>query len=129
MREWVVEVCISAYRFLLPVSWIALALVIVVLLPLAAWRKTRGWAAVGLVVASFIFGITTWLLGAAATFASFGWFGLIVGLLIVGVGVVPLGVLGAFWKLKIAGLAWSLLVMLAITMLARAGGLYVAQKG
>ncbi len=107
MREWVIDTAIKIYTFLLPISWIALAIVLFVLLPLAAWRKTRGMAGTGLFITSYIFGATTWFLGAAVTFGSFGWLGLIIGLLVLGVGVVPLGIIGAFFKLDIIGLGVS----------------------
>ena len=91
MREWIVEKAIAVYAFLLPFSWIALAIAVLILLPLAIWRKTRPAAGVGLVIVSYVFGATTWFLGAAITFGSFGWFGLILGLFLLGLGVVPLG--------------------------------------
>jgi hypothetical protein len=122
MREWVIEGTIKIYAFLLPIGWTALALSVFVLLPLAVPRKTRGFAGVGLFVSSYVFGATTWFLGAAVTFSSFGWIGLIIGLLIFGVGVVPLGIVGAFFKLGINELAVSLCVMLALTFVARLAG-------
>jgi len=128
VREWVIDTSIKIYTFLLPISWIVLAIVLLVLLPLAAWRKTRGAAGVGLVITSYIFGATTWFLGAAVAFGSFGWLGLIIGLLVLGVGVVPLGIVGAFFKLGITGLGVSLCVMLVITLAARFAGAYFATK-
>jgi hypothetical protein len=95
---------------------------------LSAWRKTRGAAGVGLLITSYIFGATTWLLGTAVTFASFGWLGLIIGLLVLGIGVVPLGIIGAFFKLDIVDLGVSLCVMLIITLAARFAGAYFAAK-
>lgn len=128
MREWVIETTIKIYTFLLPVSWIALAVVVLVLLPMAARRRTRGAAGTGLFITSYIFGATTWFLGAAVTFISFGWLGLIIGLLVLGVGVVPLGIIGAFFKLDIFDLGVSLCVMLVITLAARIAGAYFATK-
>lgn len=128
MREWVAETAISAYRFLLPISWAALAIILVVLLPMAAWRKTRASAATGLLIGSYIFGVTTWFLGAAVTFISFGWFGLIVGLIFFGLGVVPLGIIGAYFKLDVAQLALSLFVMVVITLGCRFVAFYFASK-
>jgi hypothetical protein len=113
---------ISIYTFLIPFSWIAIAIAVLVFLPLAAWRNTRGAAGVGLFVVSYIFGSTTWFLGAAVTFGSFGWIGLIIGLFIFGIGVVPLGIIGAFFKLGISEFGVSLCVMLAITLAARFAG-------
>lgn len=129
MREWVIETAIKIYTFLLPVSWIALAVVVLVLLPMAAWRRTRGAAGTGLLIAAFIFATTTWSLAAAITFGSFGWLGLIIGLLVFGVGVVPLGIIGAFFKLDIIGLGVSLCVMLVITLTAQIAGAYLRNKG
>lgn len=129
MREWIIETAIKIYTFLLPVSWIALVIVLFVLLPFAAWQKTRGAAGICLFVTSYIFGATTWVLGTAVTFASFGWLGLIIGLFVLGVGVVPLGIIGAFFKLNINDLGLSLCVMLVITLAARFAGVYFAAKG
>jgi hypothetical protein len=122
LREWIVENGINIYKVLLPFWSIAFAIGVVVLLPLAAWHKTRGAAGVGLLVVSYIFGATTWFLGAATTFGSFGWIGLIIGLFILGIGVVPLAIIGAFFTLGINELGVSLCVMLVITLLARFAG-------
>ena len=128
MREWIVEKAITIYTFLLPFSWLAFAIAVVILLPLAIWRKTRPTAGAGLLVVSYVFGATTWFLGAAVTFGSFGWFGLILGLFILGLGVVPLGIIGAFFSLGINGLGWSLCVMLVITLMARFAGAALADQ-
>lgn len=128
MREWVIETAVKAYTFTLPFYEFALAVSIFVFLPLAIWRKTRGAAGVGLLITSYIFGLTTWLLSAAVTFGSFGWFGLILGLLVLGVGVVPLAIIGAIFKLDNGGLALVLFVMVVVTFGARAGGAYAASK-
>lgn len=128
MRAFIVEFCLSIYKFLLPFCWIALAAIVAVLLPLSAWNRTRAWASSGMLISSFLFGITTWLLGAAASFASFGWLGLIIGLVFVGVGVVPLGILGAFWKLDVSDLGWSLILMLIITFATRVISIKVMEK-
>ena len=128
MREWVMEIAVKAYTFTLPFYELALAVAIFVLLPLTIWRKTRGAAGAGLLITSYIFGLTTWLLGAAVTFGSFGWFGLIIGLLFLGVGVVPLAIIGAIFKLDNGGLALVLFVMVVVTFGARFGGAYAASK-
>jgi hypothetical protein len=129
MRDWILETAINVYTFLLPFAWLALAVAVIVLLPLAAWRKTRHAAGVGLLVVSYIFGATTWFLGTAVSFVSFGWIGLIIGLFIFGIGVVPLGIAGAFLKLGINDLGLSLCVMLVITLVARFGGAACAAAG
>ena len=127
MQEWIIETSMKIYIFLMPISWIALAIVLFVLLPLAVWRKTRIVSGAALYIISYIFGATTWFLGAAATFGSFGWTGLIIGLLVFGIGVVPLGIIGAFLKLEIGGLGVTLCVMLVITFAARFAGAHFAR--
>jgi hypothetical protein len=67
-------------------------------------------------IASFLFGATTWFVSAAITFSYFGWFGLIIGLVFAGIGVFPM----ALWALFVgidggAQLAWALIVMAIIT--------------
>ena len=126
MNDWILETAINVYSYLLPFAWLAVAVAVFVLFPLAAWRKTRRAAGVGLFVVSYIFGATTWFAGAAVSFASFGWIGLIIGLFIFGIGVVPLGIAGAFLKLGINDLGLSLCVMLVITLAARFGGVVCA---
>ena len=124
MRQWIMDTTLSAYAGLLPIAWVALAVVVFVLVPLAVWSRTRSSAGVGLVIASYVFGATTWFLGAGISFASFGWFGLIVGLMIMGIGVVPIGIIGAYFSLNSGEMALSLLVMGCITFGTRVLGAY-----
>ena len=127
MREWIVETTLNIYQTLLPFSSLAFAIAVVVLFPLAAWHKTRAAGGAGLLVASYLFGATTWCLGAAVTFGSFGWIGLIFGLFIMGIGVVPLGIIGAFFTLGLTDLGVSLCVMLVITLASRFAGVACVQ--
>ena len=66
---------------------------IFVLVPLGVFRLMRSFADSALIFASFVFGVILWAYGAIATFLYWGWLGLIIGLAIVGVGVVPMGFL------------------------------------
>ena len=122
------EIVVKAYTFMLPFWSLSFSLAIFVLLPMCIWRKTRSIAGIGLIITSYFFGVTTWLLGAAVTFGSFGWIGLIIGLLIFGVGVVPLAIIGAIFKLHDGGLGAVLFFMVVITWLARFGGAYATSK-
>lgn len=128
MREWIMGIALKAYEVTLPFYDFALVATLLVILPLAIWRRTRGAAAAALLVASYIFGLTTWLLGAAVTFGSFGWFGLIMGLLVFGVGVVPLAIIGSIFKLDNGGLAVMLFVMVVVTLAARFGAIYTEAR-
>jgi len=128
MRDTIAEWALSAYQFILPVAQILLVVALFVLVPLALFRGTRGGAGIGLFVASYVFGVTLWLLGAGLTFGYFGWFGLIIGLVFAGIGVVPLGIWAAFFDTGYPSLGWSMLAMLAITFGARLFGVWCAHN-
>ena len=77
-----------------------------------------------LYIFSFLVGAATWFFGAAATFTSFGWFGLIIGLIFMGIGVVPLGIIGGFIYLD-PGFAIGVIIMLVLTFAFRTVGLWL----
>lgn len=122
MSTSLATLAVKAYSFLLPVSWLALAVAVVILLPMALVARWRAMAGGGLMVASFIFGATTWMLGAFVTFAVYGFGGFVVGVLFFGVGVVPIAIFAALFKVHSLNMAASLVVMLAVTYTARLGG-------
>ena len=128
MRAWVMEAAATTLNFLFPFYWLALAVAVFILLPLSFWRRTRGKAGLGLVICSYIFGLSTWLLGVAVTFGTFGWFGLILGLLVFGVGVIPLAIIGAIFKLQQFGLAGVVFVMFAVALATRGFGFNAIKK-
>jgi hypothetical protein len=76
-------------------SWLVLAVVVFVLLPLSLVRRTRVVGLIGIHIASYVFGLSLWLWGLAVTFLAWGWLGIIIGFLFMGVGVVPLGMLAS----------------------------------
>lgn len=129
MRETLMGWAASGYAALLPLAQVGLALFFVVLLPMAAIRRTRGLAGRMIYLLSWPIGICTWLLGAVTCLSSFGWIGLIVGLLLMGLGVVPVGIVGALFSLEQGGeLAATLFVMSLITYALRLLGLYLEAR-
>lgn len=98
MREWVTETAFSLYAFMQPIFGLAFLIVLFVLIPLGFIRKTRGFAATALLIVSYIFGATVWLFSVGIAFALLGWFWLIVGLLLAGVGVVAVAFFGALFN-------------------------------
>ena len=115
----IVQICLETYTKLLPISWIGLLIVLVVLLPLACFRRTRFFAGHGISIFSWVLGLTTWLLGAVITFSTYGWWALIIGLLLFGIGVVPIAIFAAFISLKIPAMAVSLIVMATLVWVCR----------
>jgi hypothetical protein len=76
---------------------LALAVMVLVLLPLSAFKKTRPFAAMCILYISFLLGLRLWMDGLLATLTFWGVGGVIVGLLFAGVGVVPVGMLAALF--------------------------------
>ncbi len=126
MNEALATLAIRIYTFLMPISWVAFFIALVFLVPMAFFRGMRRQAGFNLIWASYVFGLTTWLLGAAVTFATLGWFGLLVGLFLLGVGVVPIGIFSAFFIVKSFSLELSLILMVAVVFAFRMGGAALA---
>lgn len=123
MKDWITNFSAQMYVSMVPTLQIAVLVTLFVLLPMAVFRRTRGAAGTSIFVVSYIMGITAWFLGATLTFASFGWVGLIIGLLVFGIGVVPLGIIGGFfWLDGGTAIAASLLVLVVLTFVSRLGG-------
>ena len=74
---------------------ITVAVSLFVLGPLALIPPTRDLSALGYMIASFAFGAIMWIWGMAFTYTVWGLFVVIVGLVIFGVGVVPVAMLAA----------------------------------
>jgi hypothetical protein len=98
-----------------------------IFLPCAVFRATRKFAAAGLVCASYVFGLTVWILGLLVTYAAWGLIGVFMGLILVGVGVVPLGVIASGlhgqWDM-----VWQLVLGIALTWGARGLAMWLAIK-
>ena len=128
MNQAIAEFCVKTYLFLLPVAWIGVAIVVLVLLPMALFRATRPAAGTGIFFSSYLFGLTTWFLGATVTFVTWGWVGLLIGLFIAGAGVVPIGILAAFISLKEPTLGFSMIAMVVIVFATRMGGMALSES-
>ncbi len=74
-------------------TWVALATVVFIFLPLAIPRATRGFSSVAIFIASYVFGATLWMMGLLLTLSIWGVTAVIIGLVLGGVGVVPIAML------------------------------------
>ena len=122
MREAVSEWTLIASDFLMGLVESALPLVFAVLLALVMFRGTRPLGGNLMFNFSYLLGVATWFYGAAVSFATFGWLGLILGLLVVGVGVVPLGIIGGFMYLD-SSIAWQIIGLSVATFALRRIGI------
>jgi hypothetical protein len=108
-------------------SVIVLVLYILVFLPLSLFRKTRGFSILCYYFASYGFGVTLWAYSCLIAFALWGYVGLILGLVLLGVGVVPIACLASIFHS-----AWGTLEILAagiiLTFGTRGFALYLTSK-
>jgi hypothetical protein len=74
-------------------TWVAFAIVVFILLPLAIPRATRGFSSVAMFIASYVFGVTLWMVGLLLTLSIWGITAVIIGIVLGGVGVVPIAML------------------------------------
>jgi hypothetical protein len=101
---------------------------ILLFLPLAFIRKTRGFSAVGLLVASYVFGATLWVWAFLLTYSIWGFTALLIGLFMAGVGVVPIAMLATLFNGEWSMLG-QLILLLVFTFGSRGLSLYLAEKG
>jgi hypothetical protein len=115
------------YPWLVKISGITILVSIFILLPSAIFKKSRGFAAVGLLIASYIMGITLWVWAFILTYMLWGGIALIIGLCFMGVGVVPIAMLATAFNTEWAILG-QLILLLVLTFGGRALSLYVAKS-
>jgi hypothetical protein len=97
---WASEV---ALPWLIVAGRVAFATCVFVFLPLCIFRKTRPWAGLGFYFASFLFGAVLFAFSCIVDVQIWGYGALVFGLIIGGVGVVPV----AFFATLLRG-AWPL---------------------
>lgn len=84
--------------WLMLLSILALGLNVVILLPLALIPPTRLWAGLGFFISSYVFGLTGWFMGLLLTWMLWGGMAVVIGLFIMGIGVVPIGMLATLFN-------------------------------
>ena len=115
----------KALPWLFIIIVLAFALDILIILPLGIFKKTRGASGIGLVVSSFVYGLTLWVWALLLTYAIWGLTAVFIGLFIAGVGVVPIAMLATAMKGEwlITG---QIILLLVLTFGSRMLGLYFA---
>lgn len=111
------------------VNWLAGILFIlnIIVLLFALVPRFRSVSGLIIFISSYIYGLSTWIFGLAVTLTFWGWFAVIIGVLLGGVGVVPIGLLAAGFNGQ-WGIFWSLLVSLILTIVARMIGMALVSK-
>src|SRR5208282_5476694 len=94
---------------------------VVVLLPLSIFRAPRIVSVWGFLIASYVFGVDVWMYGFLVTFDLWGSIGVLFGLFLGVVGIVPLGMIAAalhaLWSI-VAELAFGIAITYGARMFA-----------
>jgi hypothetical protein len=92
----------EVYRWAITATGIMGAACLVLFLPMAFFRRSRPAAATAFLFASYVFGFSCWVFAFIVSFKIAGVFWLVVGLLGLGVGVVPVALvaaaIGGYWS-------------------------------
>jgi len=105
------------------INWLAgvLFVINIILLLFAFVPKARGFVGLVILISSYIYGLSAWIYGLAVTLALWGWLAVIIGLVLGGVGVVPIGMLASIFNGR-WDLFWTLFFTLILTLVARVVG-------
>jgi hypothetical protein len=106
---------------MVPIFNLTLVICVLVLVPACLIPKARGFASIGLLVASLVFGFLLWVWAFIVTLEIWGWFGVIIGLLFAGIGIVPVAFFALLFHaqwLGLANLAYMLFALLGARLLA-----------
>lgn len=98
------------------VSEVTTTITLFVLIPCAIIKRSRGFAAIGLLIASYVFGFTLWLLGLLVSYSIWGLLGLIIGLFLAGIGVVPVAMIACVFTGK-----WGIFKILVYGLISTIG--------
>lgn len=117
----------TLYPWLVLISVVTFIISILILLPLGIFKRTRGVSAIGLLIASYIFGATTWVWAFLLAYVFWGFMGLFIGLFIGGVGVVPVSMLASIFNGEWA-IFGQLILLVVVTFGVRFLSIYIAEK-
>jgi hypothetical protein len=121
---WLGEVL---YPWLSRIFGVVFWVFVLILLPLALFRKTRSFSSTSIYVASFIFGAYLWITSFLITYDVWGLIAVIIGLFIVGIGVIPIAMLASLLHGEWSTLG-QLILLLILTMGSRILGIRLEEK-
>lgn len=105
----------------------ASVLFFLVLLPFSFIRKTYKFVGTATFYFSYLSGFTLWFYSALVTYYFWGFFGLIVGLFLVGIGVLPIAIIASLFNGEWT-ILWNLFYLAALTYGSRILSIYTLSK-
>jgi hypothetical protein len=121
---WVGE---HVIQWLINLTWIVFGINLFILLPLSLFRKTGMIGGIGIFISSYVFGLTLWFLGLLLTYFTWGFLGIFIGLILGGVGVIPIAMLAMFLNAEFSVL-FVLILLSILTFGFKFFGIYRIQK-
>ena len=109
-------------------SGIGLLLLLPMLAVAAVFRKSRGFCGKGTVFISYLWWIALWMAATLVLYQFWGVAGFVVGVVLLGVGTVPLACLASFFHGKVA-LSCGMILATALTFLVRTLGSWIVAHG
>lgn len=100
---------------------------ILLVLPLAIFKKTKGFSAIGLMVSSYVYGLTLWFWTLLLTYYLWGTVAVFVGLFMAGVGVVPMAMVATAFNGEWA-ITGQITLLLLFTYGSRILGFHLAER-
>jgi uncharacterized protein DUF4339 len=117
-ETWVTDQLIN---YAIWAAGLAIVLMPVVVLPLALMEATKKASAFGLFALSYVFGTCMWMMGTLTAYFYWGFKGLMVGILLFGMGVVPIGLLAGLLNAD-----WTVVMMIGIGVMLTYGARFGA---
>jgi len=115
------------WPYVASLSILTLVVVILILLPMAIPRTTRALSSIGLLFASSVFGITLLMYSLLVAWTIWGLTAVVVGMVFVGIGVVPISMLAALlhgeWRTVIA-----IIMLITATIGCQSGAFKLAES-
>jgi hypothetical protein len=121
------RVSMSIYPWLMPVFFLTLAICVFPLGPLALLTKTRGFAASAYLLSSYVFGAILWIWALLLTFDLWGMFAVIIGILFLGIGIIPVALLAVIFHAEWSSLG-DLTIMIVVTFGFRIFAVWLGEK-
>jgi hypothetical protein len=100
-------------QWLINLAWIAFGINFFILLPLSLFGKTKMFGGIGMFISSYVFGLTLWFLGLLITYFTWGFLGVFIGLILGGIGVIPVAMLATL----LVGELFVLFVLILLSIL------------
>jgi hypothetical protein len=122
---WLVD---KLYPIAVLIAVVATALLVFLLAPSALLKQNRRWSGIGMYYVSYAWGVSLWMWATLALYSLWGTFGLVLGLVLLGVGSVPMACVALLFNGEWSALAQMVLGVILVFAL-RSFGLWVASKG